>query len=77
MEDDDNSLQESLKWLKAMVQGAIGQELETRAVEGLRIIKATKGFIRSSFIVPSSVSVRNLNQLPLAVSFISFLFIKF
>ncbi|XVF26781.1 hypothetical protein REPUB_Repub14bG0048100 [Reevesia pubescens] len=53
---EDNHLQKSLTWLQDLVQGAIGQELEIRALEGLRITHAHKGFIRFNFIVPSPAS---------------------
>ncbi|XWS18983.1 hypothetical protein CRYUN_Cryun32bG0091700 [Craigia yunnanensis] len=52
----DNSLQKSLTWLQDISQGTIGHGLETRALEGLCITQARKGFIRSNFIVPSLAS---------------------
>ncbi|OMO54051.1 hypothetical protein CCACVL1_28097 [Corchorus capsularis] len=53
----DNSLETSLIWLQNLVKGDIGQELEARALKGLKITHAQKGFLRFSFIVPSSASV--------------------
>ncbi|KAK6264092.1 hypothetical protein QUC31_012218 [Theobroma cacao] len=53
---EDNSLEKSLAWLQDVVQGAIGQELETRALDGLRITHAQKGFIRCNFVVSNRAS---------------------
>ncbi|XVF74561.1 hypothetical protein PTKIN_Ptkin13bG0119600 [Pterospermum kingtungense] len=53
---EDTSLQEVLTWLQHLVKGGIGQELETRSLEGLCITQARKGLIRCSLIVPSLAS---------------------
>ncbi|XP_022720892.1 uncharacterized protein LOC111278554 isoform X2 [Durio zibethinus] len=53
---EENLVQKSLAWLQSLVKGAIGHGLETRTLEGLRMIQAEKGFIRFDLIVPSLAS---------------------
>ncbi|KAH1048057.1 hypothetical protein J1N35_038841 [Gossypium stocksii] len=53
MADDKPTLEPLLEWFEALIEGTIGQELETRALQGLIITKAEKGFIRTEFTVPS------------------------
>ncbi|XP_017640820.1 uncharacterized protein LOC108482219 isoform X2 [Gossypium arboreum] len=53
MADDKPTLEPLLEWFEALIEGTIGQELETRALQGLIITKAEKGFIRTEFTIPS------------------------
>lgn len=57
MADDKPTLEPLLEWFEALIEGTIGQELETRALQGLSITKAEKGFIRTEFTVPSVAAV--------------------
>ncbi|KAE8705134.1 putative Major facilitator superfamily protein [Hibiscus syriacus] len=51
--EDDDILKQLIGWFQDIVDGTIGQELETRSLQGLRITHARKGFLRSEFAVPS------------------------
>ncbi|KAG8483379.1 hypothetical protein CXB51_023161 [Gossypium anomalum] len=53
---ENDSLQTSLAWLRDILQGKIGHGLDTRVLQGLRVIHAEKGFMRFDFVVPKSVS---------------------
>ncbi|KAE8662100.1 proline-rich receptor-like protein kinase PERK1 [Hibiscus syriacus] len=53
---EDDSLQTSLKWLHGVLRGKIGHGLDTRVLEGLRVVHAEKGFMRFDLVVPNGVS---------------------
>ncbi|KAG8483375.1 hypothetical protein CXB51_023164 [Gossypium anomalum] len=55
MEGGD-SLKKSLSWLHGVINGKIGHGLEAIVLQGLRVIRAEKGFMRFDFIVPNAVS---------------------
>ncbi|KAE8726541.1 acyl-CoA synthetase family member 3 [Hibiscus syriacus] len=52
----DDSMQRALAWLQDVVQGKIGHGLDTRVLEGLRVVHAGKGFILFDLVVPNGVS---------------------
>ncbi|KAK8664278.1 hypothetical protein V6N13_084076 [Hibiscus sabdariffa] len=51
--EDDDILKQLIGWFQDLIEGTIGQELETRALHGLRVTHARNGFLRSEFTVPS------------------------
>ncbi|XP_022777176.1 uncharacterized protein LOC111318578 isoform X2 [Durio zibethinus] len=61
MEESILQMQRSLKWLQDVTTGAIGYELESRTLQGLQVIRAQRGFLRCSFIVPTHASDVNGN----------------
>ncbi|EOY26826.1 hypothetical protein SCA6_019523 [Theobroma cacao] len=61
MEESFVQVQRSVKWLEDITTGAIGFELESRTLQGLRVIRAQRGFLRCSFTVPSDASDANGN----------------
>ncbi|XVE52070.1 hypothetical protein DITRI_Ditri02bG0091500 [Diplodiscus trichospermus] len=61
MEENILRILRSLKWLQDVTTGAIGYELESRALRGLQVIQAQRGFIRCNFTVPTFASDLNGN----------------
>ncbi|KAE8696077.1 putative Major facilitator superfamily protein [Hibiscus syriacus] len=59
--EDDDILKQLIGWFQDLVDGTIGQELETRSLQGLRITHARKGYLRSEFAVPSLAADVNGN----------------
>ncbi|KAH1091016.1 hypothetical protein J1N35_018273 [Gossypium stocksii] len=55
MEGGD-SLKKSLASLHGVINGKIGQALETRVLQGLHVTHAEKGFMRFDFLVSNAVS---------------------
>ncbi|KAK8657142.1 hypothetical protein V6N13_035398 [Hibiscus sabdariffa] len=51
-----DSLQTSLAWLHDVLRGKIGHGLDTRVLEGLRVVHAEKGLMRFDLVVPDGVS---------------------
>ncbi|CAK7356717.1 unnamed protein product [Dovyalis caffra] len=52
---EDDSVQSSNKWLEDLSNG-LGHQLEAIALEGLKIVKAHKGFILCNFVVSNRIS---------------------
>ncbi|MBA0767404.1 hypothetical protein Gotri_016290 [Gossypium trilobum] len=53
---EGDPLKKSLAWLHGVLQGKIGHGIETRVLQGLRVIHAEKGFMQFGFVVPNVVS---------------------
>ncbi|MBA0754487.1 hypothetical protein Gogos_020835, partial [Gossypium gossypioides] len=50
---EGDPLKKSLAWLHGVLQGKIGHGIETRVLQGLRVIHAEKGFMQFGFVVPN------------------------
>lgn len=54
-EMEDNPVQSSNRWLEDLSNG-LGHQLEAITLEGLKIVKAHKGFVLCNFFVSSRIS---------------------
>ncbi|MBA0683923.1 hypothetical protein Goari_025547, partial [Gossypium aridum] len=53
---EGDPLKKSLAWLHGVLRGKMGHGIETRVLQGLRVIHAEKGFMQFDFVVPNIVS---------------------
>ncbi|KAG4183007.1 hypothetical protein ERO13_A09G081901v2 [Gossypium hirsutum] len=53
---EGDPLKKSLTWLHGVLRGKIGHGIETRVLQGLRIILVEKEFMQFDFVVPNVVS---------------------
>ncbi|KAI4329235.1 hypothetical protein L6164_021522 [Bauhinia variegata] len=58
---ESHALQQSLKRLRDLSSGALGQQLGALTAKGLRAIEAKEGFLLCSFIIHSTLSDENGN----------------
>ncbi|XVE88874.1 hypothetical protein DITRI_Ditri19aG0103700 [Diplodiscus trichospermus] len=61
MEESVEEVQRSLKWLEDVTTGAIGYEIESRTLQGLRVVRAQRGFLLCNFNVPDHATDVNGN----------------
>ena len=61
-EMEDNPVQSSNRWLEDLSNG-LGHQLEAITLEGLKIVKAHKGFVLCDFVVSNRISVSPFNHL--------------
>ncbi|CAJ1951125.1 unnamed protein product [Sphenostylis stenocarpa] len=54
-EMEDPCLEVLRKWIKSLSDGTSGQEVETSATRGIRLVKAHKGFILCDMIIHSGL----------------------
>ncbi|OMO66677.1 Thioesterase superfamily [Corchorus olitorius] len=55
MEEEKNFVERSRKYLEDVSAGAIGYEIESRTLRGLRAVRFEPGFVRCQFTVPTTL----------------------
>ncbi|KAL5729161.1 hypothetical protein ACHQM5_002149 [Ranunculus cassubicifolius] len=60
LEEDDIPLQ-CKKWVEALSEGVVGPEIETKCLQGLKVVRAEKGFFLCTFVVPKTLSDKDGN----------------
>lgn len=59
-EDDESTMRKVLSRIADLSKGVDSPELVALAMEGLKVVHAEKGLIRSRFFIPNGLSVSTL-----------------